>query len=211
MNKPSCTSVCILSFAFCLSLGALGGQQPPAASDKAATAKDKVPTSTDKATGDKTSTRNRVAEPSGSLLYITDEKFVTEAARRGMMEIQLGQTAQQKASSAAVKDLGKKLEQDHTQAGKELAALAKAKNVSTPADVGGEKAMMDKLSEKSGSEFDKAYLKHVVRGHKKEVKEFEHEAADGIDSDVKAFATKTLPTLKEHLRMAEELEKGPKQ
>ena len=125
------------------------------------------------------------------------------------MEVQLGQTAQQKASSAAVKELGKKIEQDHTQAGTELAALAKAKNVPLPADAGGEKAMMDKMSSLSGTAFDKAYTKAMVRDHKKDVKEFEREAANGIDSDVKAFAAKMLPILREHLRMAEGLEKNP--
>jgi len=49
----------------------------------------------------------------------------------------------------------------------------------------------------------------MVRDHKKDVKEFEHQSNDGMDSDVKAFAAKTLPTLREHLRMAEELEKNP--
>lgn len=192
MEKPIRTSAYILSFALCLSLGTLVGQGPAATSDK-------------------TNTRNRVGEASGSMVHFTDEKFMVDAARGGMMEVQLGQTAQQKASSAAVKEFGKKMEQDHTQAGNELAALAKAKNVSLPADVGGEKAMIDKLSNLSGAAFDKAYIKAMVRDHKKDVKEFERESANGMDSGVKAFAAKTIPTLREHLRMAENLEKNPAQ
>lgn len=199
MKKPILTSVCILSFALCLSLGVLADQGPPASNDKATTS------------SDKTNTRNRVGEASGSMVHPTDEKFMMDAARGGMMEVQLGQTAQQKASSAAVKEFGKKMEQDHTAAGTGLAALAKTRNVSLPADVGGEKAMMDKMSNLSGTAFDKAYIKAMVRDHKKDVKEFEREVANGMDSDVKAFAAKTLPTLKEHLRMAEGLEKAPKQ
>jgi len=196
------------------------GQQPPSAADKAAgaasAAKDKATNAADKAvdkTADKaTNTRNRVTDAAGStsMLHAGDEKFLMDAARGGMMEVQLGQAAQQKASSAGVKDLGKKIEQDHTQANKELQMLAKKKNVSLPTDVGTEKAMMDKVSGQSGASFDKAYLKEMVRDHKKDIKEFEREATDGIDSDVKAFATKTLPALREHLRMAEELQKSPK-
>ena len=203
MKNPISTSGCILSFALCLSLGALAGQEPPASGEKAA--------SKAAASSDKANTRNRVVEPTAAMVHPTDEKFMSDYARSGMMQIQLGQAAQQKASSAAVKEFGKKSEQDHTQAGTELAALAKAKNVTLPADVGGEKAMIDKLSNQSGTAFDKAYAKAMVRDHKKYVKEFEHESAGGIDSDVKAFAAKTLPALKEHLRMAEELEKAPKQ
>lgn len=191
MKKPIFTSALILTFAVFLSLGALAGQKPADADSK-------------------TETRNRVVEPTGVMVHATDQKFMIDAARGGMMEVQLGQTAQQKASSSAIKELGKKIEQDHTQAGNELAALAKAKNVSLPTDTGGEKVIIDKVSSLSGAAFDKAYLKAMVRDHKKDVKEFQHESAVGIDSDVKAFAAKTLPTLQEHLRMAEDLQKTPK-
>ena len=191
MKTPSYTSAIILTFAIGLSLGALAGQGPTASAGK-------------------TETRNRVVEPTGVMVHATDQKFMLDAAKGGMMEVQLGQTAQQKASSAAVKELGKKIEQDHTKAGTELAALAKSKNVSLPADPGSEKAMIDKLSSLSGAAFDKAYVKAMIRDHKKDVKEFEHESVNGMDTDVKAFAAKTLPTLQEHLRMAEDLQKNPK-
>ena len=69
--------------------------------------------------------------------------------------------------------------------------------------------MMDRMSNLSGTAFDKAYTKAMVRDHKKDGKEFEREAANGIDSDVKAFAAKMLPILREHLRMADGLEKNP--
>jgi putative membrane protein len=154
-------------------------------------------------------TRNRVGDSSGAAMVgAADLKFINDAAQGGMMEVQLGQTAQQKASSDAVKEFGKKMEQDHSQANKELTDLAKMKNVSLPSDMGNHKSMVDKLSALSGAAFDKAYMKAMVRDHRKDVKEFERESANGMDSDVKAFAAKTLPTLKEHLRMAEDLEKN---
>ncbi len=201
MNKPLFTSASILAFALAFSLGALWGQDKPATDDKAG-ASDKMKSS------DKMSTRNRVGDTTTSMVHATDQKFMMDAAKGGMMEVQLGQTAQQKASSEEVKNFGKKIEQDHSQANKELMELAKSKNVSLPTDVGNEKAMMDKLSGMSGTAFDKAYVKAMVRDHKKDVKEFERQSTSGMDSDVKAFAAKTLPTLKEHLRMAEDLEKN---
>ncbi len=191
MKNSIYISAVILTFAAGLSLGVLAGQAPVSSADS------------------KTSTRNRVVEPSGAMVHPADQKFMMDAAQGGMMEVQLGQAAQQKASSAAVKELGKKIEQDHTQAGNELESLAKSKNVSLPADAGAEKAMIDKMSTLSGAAFDKAYIKSMVRDHKKDVKEFEREAANGMDSDVKAFAAKTVPALREHLRMAEELQKNP--
>jgi putative membrane protein len=200
MSKPSRTSVYIFSFAISLAAGVFAGQQPDSPKTDSTTPKTKM---SSKDTG----TRNRVND-TASLVGDTDQKFMMDAAKGGMMEVQLGQTAQQKASSDGVKDFGKKMEQDHGAAGKELADLAKAKNVSLPADMGTEKNSVDKLSNLSGAAFDKAYMKAMVRDHKKDVKEFEKISSIGIDSDVKAFAAKTLPTLKEHLRMAEELQRS---
>src|SRR5205085_2385123 len=66
-------------------------------------------------------------------------------------------------------------------------------------------ANMDKLSKLSGAEFDRAYMSMMVKDHKKDVKEFQDEANKGQDTDVKGFASTTLPTLQEHLRMAEDV------
>ncbi len=64
---------------------------------------------------------------------------------------------------------------------------------------------MDKLSKSSGAEFDRQYANAMVKDHKEDVKEFSKEADKGKDPDVRAFASKTLPTLKEHLKMAQDM------
>jgi putative membrane protein len=51
--------------------------------------------------------------------------------------------------------------------------------------------------------FDKAYAKDMVAGHEKAVELFENEAKHGGDADVKAWAEKCLPTLREHLTLAQ--------
>ncbi len=62
--------------------------------------------------------------------------------------------------------------------------------------------MKEKLSKLSGAEFDKAYMSAIVKDHEKAVAMYEKVAKDSKDADVKAWATKTLPTLKEHWQMA---------
>jgi len=57
----------------------------------------------------------------------------------------------------------------------------------------------------SGAEFDRAYMNMMVSDHNKDVAEFEKESTKGGDPDLKAFAAKTLPTLKEHQQMAKAL------
>ncbi|HEY3570771.1 MAG TPA: DUF4142 domain-containing protein, partial [Thermoanaerobaculia bacterium] len=63
----------------------------------------------------------------------------------------------------------------------------------------------DHLSKLSGAAFDKAYVSMMVKDHKKDVAEFKKESTKAKDSDVKSFASTTLPTLQDHLKMIEDI------
>lgn len=132
-----------------------------------------------------------------------DSRFAVEAASGGMMEVQLGELAQQKASSQRVKDFGAMMVRDHSDVNDELKSLAGMKNITLP-PAPGENQMdhIKKLSEKSGKEFDKAYMKLMTDDHQKDVDKFEKCSADAKDGDVKAFAAKILPVLRVHLDSA---------
>jgi putative membrane protein len=129
-----------------------------------------------------------------------DAKFAVTAANDGMAEVNAGKLAQEKAASARVKKFGAMMVTDHSKAGDELASIAKTKNITLPAapDSDAQK-MADDLSKKSVTDFDKAYVSMMVDGHKKAVKLFEDASKNLKDPDLKAFAIKTLPTLKMHL------------
>lgn len=130
----------------------------------------------------------------------TDAKFAVDAANGGMTEVQVSKLALQQATNAKVKDFANMMVTDHTKANDELMALAKSKNITLPDSVSNDKksAMMD-LSKKTGSDFDKAYVDMMVDDHQKTISLFEDESKNGKDADIKAFADKTLPTLKMHL------------
>ena len=68
-------------------------------------------------------------------------------------------------------------------------------------------AREDKLSKLSGAAFDRAYIADMLADHKKDVAEFERQSMHAADADLKAFAAKTLPTLKDHLQQVEQLSK----
>lgn len=129
-----------------------------------------------------------------------DSTFVVTAANDGMAEVNAGKMAQQKATNPRVKSFADMMVTDHTKAGDELAALAKTKNITLPSapNADSQKAA-DELSKKSGKAFDKAYVNAMVDGHKNAVKLFTDASNNCKDADLKAFATKTLPTLKMHL------------
>jgi putative membrane protein len=66
-------------------------------------------------------------------------------------------------------------------------------------------AVKDKLSKLSGADFDREYMSMMVKDHVKDVKEFEEASSKAKDADLKAWAAKTLPTLREHLQMARDV------
>lgn len=193
------------------------GTQSTTKTDSQTTRQDQATTTTD---GSQTvskssktvteSSRNRVVDTDKPMVGEYDKKFLTDAADGGLMEVQLAQMAQRQASSQAVKDYAAKLEQDHTAANKQLSDIATQRGIQLPTSATGKdsQAMVDKLSKLNGAEFDKAYIKMMVKDHRKDVKEFEKESVNGMDSGLKAFASSTLPTLKEHLQNAEQIEKG---
>lgn len=143
-----------------------------------------------------------------SNLSDADKDFVMKAAIGGMAEVQAGQTAQQKAQNADVKAFANRMVQDHSKGNDELKQLATVKGLALPTEVDAEhKKKADALSSKSGAAFDKTYMSDMVSDHEKVVKEFQKAAQSANDTDIKNWASKTLPTLQEHLRMAQETRK----
>lgn len=157
-------------------------------------------------TDHKTMSSGSSASGSGSMVGQSDQMFMNKAAMGGMAEVQMAQMAQQKASSQEVKDYARMLEQDHSKANDKLKSIASERQVTLPTDIGPEhQAMATKLNALSGEEFDRAYMKGMVADHKKDIKEFEKASNRSMDSNLKEFASSTLPTLREHLQKAEQL------
>ena len=137
-----------------------------------------------------------------------DSGFAKNAAQGGMAEVKLGELAQQKASSEAVKSFGKRMVDDHSKAGSKLKATAQSENITLPTELkAADQAAYDRLSKLSGPAFDRAYIAGMVKGHKAVAAEFRKESMHGKDSDIKAWAEKTLPTVEHHLMMATEDQK----
>lgn len=146
---------------------------------------------------------DRNSSTAGGAFSASDKKFVMKAAQGGKMEVELGNLAMQNASSDAVKQFAQRMVNDHGKANEELASMASQKGVTLPTDVASDgKKMHDRLSKMQGAAFDKAYMQHMVKDHQKDVAEFEKQSNSGSDPDLKAWASKTLPKLREHLEQA---------
>jgi putative membrane protein len=139
-----------------------------------------------------------------ALFAQTDSDFVKESSSGGMAEVELGRLAQQKGHSQAVKDFGSRMVADHSKANDELKAVAARKGMSVSSTMGVKNnALKLKLEALSGDTFDKSYMSSMLKDHEEDIAAFQKEADSGTDPDVKSFASKTLPTLREHLSMAQ--------
>ncbi|HVF56908.1 MAG TPA: DUF4142 domain-containing protein [Pyrinomonadaceae bacterium] len=162
-------------------------------------------------TGDMSTRQNMNSNSNMSaMLSSMDRKFMMMAAQGGMAEVEMARVALQRASSDSVKQYAQHMIDDHTRANEELMAVASSKGVTLPTGPDAkQQAMMSKMSQMSGAEFDAAYIKESgVKAHEKMAKLFMDESGKGRDADTKAFAAKTLPTVQMHLQMAREMMNG---
>jgi putative membrane protein len=139
-----------------------------------------------------------------------DRDFVMKAAGGGMMEVELGNIAQQNAASQRVKDFGAMMVRDHGKANDELTSFASRRNLTLNKDslMDLHKSHIESLKKKTGAAFDKAYMSMMVSDHKKDVAEFEKASKMCKDQECLAWAGKTLPTLQMHLDSAQAINKS---
>jgi len=138
----------------------------------------------------------------------SDQDFVNKVTQSDLAEINISRIAVKSASDADVKKFAQKMIEDHTKTSKELLELVNKKQYKAPSRMDAEHdRMAKKLATLSGAEFDRAYAAGQVKDHETAVALFEKQSKDGKDEDLKAWAKKTLPHLREHLKMARELDK----
>ena len=146
------------------------------------------------------------AASAGASLSSNDRQFVTLAAQGGWAEIETGQLAQKNGASDAVRQYGARMVQDHGMANKELESIAGKLGMTPPKDTDPKhKADAAKLAQLTGAEFDRQYSMHMVMDHEMTIALFQKQAQTGENASLRAFATKQLPILQEHLKMAQSL------
>ncbi|KQW50792.1 MULTISPECIES: DUF4142 domain-containing protein [unclassified Roseateles] len=136
----------------------------------------------------------------GKAVPAADRNFAVKAAVGGLAEVQLGELAQRQGASNQVKQFGAQMVKDHGQANQELKSIAAAKGLDLPTQLDAEhRNLAEKLQRASGEQFDRLYVQAMLDAHRKDVALFEKQAGSGQDAELKAFAAKTLPTLRQHL------------
>ena len=153
----------------------------------------------------------KIDSGSNKMMKSPDATFAMKAAQGGIAEVQLGQLAAEKGMSQEVKTFGQRMVDDHTKANDQLKGIAEKEGMTLPTSLNAkDQALLTKLQNASGEKFDQEYIKSMVKDHEEDVKEFQKEANNGSDPQLKDFASQTLPTLQSHLEMAKSAESSLK-
>ncbi|MBY4897451.1 DUF4142 domain-containing protein [Cupriavidus sp. AU9028] len=138
-----------------------------------------------------------------------DRSFMENAAQGGLAEVEGSRMAQEKSQNADVKAFAAQMIKDHTKVNDELKALAARKGYTPPTEPSiMQRTELKALSALDGERFDKMYASRIgVASHEDTVKMFKEAAQKAQDPDLKAFASKNVPALEMHLKMARDLNK----
>ena len=133
-----------------------------------------------------------------------NETFVRAADQINLADMKLGKVAEENAKSDVVKKFGVQAVTDHSLMNKELRKIATKQGIALTEKLDPKhQELLDDLTKLKEVAFDKAYTKDMVADHEKAIELFENEVKTGRDTDVKAWAEKCLPTLREHLKSAQ--------
>lgn len=140
-------------------------------------------------------------------------KFLAEAIRDGLAEVELGKAAAQKASDPEVKQFAERVVGDHATANERLMALAGKYKIEKEGTYGTlplrpdeqKAAKLREMSGMSGEQFDQAYVRNLVEGHQEGVALYKAQIEEGESAEVVDFAKLTLPALEAHLEAARSL------
>ena len=137
------------------------------------------------------------------------KEFVEKAGTSGLAEVEMGELGARKAKNGQVEAFAKRMVADHTKANQELVTVSKGKGVQVPSSrTDMHKAMVEKFQQQdAGKNFDRDYMKQMVEDHKAAVELFETAADDEkLDLDLRSYAKRTLPTLRDHLKQAQTIQ-----
>lgn len=153
-------------------------------------------------TSNRPSATGNAATSTQSNVSSADRNFATKAAAAGLAEVNDAQIALKNASRPDVKDFAQRMVQDHTKANDQLKSIASSKGIMLPTSAtASDQKKTAALQKLIGAKFERQYIEGQRAAHKQAVALFSAESKNGRDSELKSFASQTLPTLQDHLKM----------
>lgn len=135
-----------------------------------------------------------------------EREFIIMAAQGNNAEIQTSQVALQRSESDSVRQYAQRMIEEHTAANQQLEPLAAQQGIELPTTASSfDTAVLEKLTQVSDEQFDQAYMDTQVNAHLKSLAVFRTGARQVTDADLKNYAATLLPSIQEHLAIANEM------
>jgi putative membrane protein len=132
----------------------------------------------------------------------SDSNFIATASSLGLLQAKLGKMAQEKGTTSAVREFGKKMVDEYEQTNKKLADGAKQAAYPSPILLRQHKQVVDRFSKMGKGSFDKNYMSEAVTDHDEAVRLYQQESESGKIASLKALAASLLPDVEQHLGLA---------
>lgn len=146
-------------------------------------------------------------QPTSAPLSKADEKLMMEVAMGGMMQLEIGKVAVEKATDEEAKILAQSEVEEQTGLSNKLKEIAAAKNITLPAAPDAKtQAMVAKMQSLSGAEFDRTYVKESgVKNHEKLDKTMSKVESKATDASLKGVAVAAHPLVRTHLQVSKDV------
>ena len=137
-------------------------------------------------------------------VVVADSSFMQMAGSLGLLQAKLAKMAEQKASSASVKEFGKQMTADYAKVNEDLAAAAKQAAFPRPVLLRDHQKVVDRFRRLGKDSFDKNYMAEVVKYQDEAARLYQQEAENGRIVSLKQMASQMLPSIQQHLALANE-------
>jgi len=138
---------------------------------------------------------------------MTDTHFVDHAYTGCQNELLLARLAQQRARNEEVRKFAAKMIEEHNKGNQALILIVSEQRIAVPdKPLKEQEKDLQRLHSNEVKDFDKEYMECIVKDHKAAVELFERASKELKNEKLKEFATKAVPALKEHLKLAKEVQ-----
>jgi putative membrane protein len=147
---------------------------------------------------------------STAMLNAVDRDFAARAFSTSIAIVQAGRLAAEKTLDEDVRQFAQEMVKDHTASNEELTKIAQAKKLELPmAPQASFKDALQQLTTTTGPQHDRFYMERFgASAHRDALELYEREIREGEDADLKRYAERLVPTLRQHLQRAEKVQQG---
>lgn len=136
-----------------------------------------------------------------------EKAFLAKAVETARQHLRLAEVGASQADSSEVRSHALQLASDYRELNEALEALIRRKGGLAGAPAGATSETYQKLTEKSGADFDREFVRVVATASGQVMNLFEAAAAVAKDPDVRDFAANELPILRAHRNTIADLKK----